>query len=486
MGVEKDAKGIYDGNKNSVLLLKSCPFILSYPKYTLESDWDTYWGDQVWIYAMKEGTEPYEMEDILVPYFATGTGFVVDGKVISSAHLFDCDSEEIFEDIQEQLAALVWYIDENRELGESGYQDREYEEVMKNFQLYIDTDLDSEASRLLEFIKNNREFGDSTTWTEENVKDQITWALAAHIFRYGEISAVREGYASAYDLEEGYDTKYDLSLVGSGEAWPGEDYAILHLEDGDFKNLQIGDSDGTSIADDVFIVSYPGVADLNDEYFPEPTISQGIISSKKISSSGVEYIQTDLSASGGSSGGPVFDKYGRIIGILTAGDSTGDFNFLLPMKYVVEKLKGEIEEDILSSEWNWELEKEENSVDSEEVRCEEFISQNLPEYIVAEEAWEDEMILSTFKKSQNEFLDNVTWNDGKDILFVGESFFVRGKLSKDQDVNYFYGEKNTGLKHGTSYSLGNYFEIYELVLERIEQTNNFKIISYRPGVCSFE
>jgi hypothetical protein len=482
--IEKDAKSVYDGSKESVLLLKPCPFIISYPEYTLDSNWAPGWSDYIFVYAFKEGSEPFEMKEVIVPSISSGSGFIVGDKVITNSHLFDCDSEDMLESVQNYMASVTWHIDENREIGKSDYYDQEYEDSLNEFYNYVDIDLDYEASKILDYTKENWEFGDLTNWTKENVKDEIIMTLARHIYDYGEIAAVKEDYALAYSPRDGYGAEYPLTLLEKGEPWPnGEDYAVLHMEDANnFGGVKLGNSDEVEIADSAFIISYPAVVDISPDIFPEPTISQGIISSKKTTSSGIVYIQTDVSARPGSSGGPIFNRYGKVIGILTAGDSSGDFNFLLPINYVADKLEKDYDIDSLTNEIDWDSERATEPV-SEDIACWEFIAQNLPDYLTAEEVWDTEMILPIARQLSNQVITGVTWKDGEKIIFEGRNLFVKGKLLKDQNTSYFYDARGADFQHGTDLNQGNYFKIYDIGLARINETNKFEIASYKPGVC---
>ncbi len=384
------------------------------------------------------------------------------------------------------MASVMMYIDEKRDIGKSDYYDQEYEDSLNEFYNYVDIDLDYEASKMLDYTKENWEFGDSTSWTKENVKDGIIMTLAAHIYDYGEIAAVKEDYALAYSPRDGYGAEYPLILLEKGEPWPnGEDYAVLHMEDANnFGGVKLSNSDEVGIADKAFIISYPGVVDISPDNFPEPTISQGIISSKKTTSSGAVYIQTDVSARPGSSGGPIFNRYGKVIGILTAGDSSGDFNFLLPINYVADKLEKDYDIDSLTNEIDWDSERATAPV-SEDIACGEFVTQNLPDYLTAEESWDTEMVLPIAPQGSREIITGVTWKDGEKIIFEGRNLFIEGRLISGQDNNpdYYYGQDGATLKHGTDPNLGNYFMIYDVALNRINETNNFEIASYKPGAC---
>ena len=69
-------------------------------------------------------------------------------------------------------------------------------------------------------------------------------------------------------------------------------------------------------------------------------MSKGIISGKR-ELEGKLYYQTDVSISPGSSGGPLFNSKGEVIGITTwglRGGGTEGLNFAIPVSVAIEKL----------------------------------------------------------------------------------------------------------------------------------------------------
>lgn len=103
---------------------------------------------------------------------------------------------------------------------------------------------------------------------------------------------------------------------------PGSDLALLLIEsvpDGVIP-VELGRSDTTAIGDEVFIVASPMGA--------PNTLSSGHVSARRSGNplfdpdSNAELLQTDAVVAGGSSGGPMFDMEGRVIGIITSGMSS--------------------------------------------------------------------------------------------------------------------------------------------------------------------
>jgi len=90
--------------------------------------------------------------------------------------------------------------------------------------------------------------------------------------------------------------------------------------------LPLGDSDMVTIGEEIVVIGNP--AGL------EGTVSNGIISGvRKVE--GFKFIQITAPMSPGSSGGPVFNMGGKVIGIATAYLDTGqNLNFAMPVNYL--------------------------------------------------------------------------------------------------------------------------------------------------------
>jgi serine protease Do len=99
------------------------------------------------------------------------------------------------------------------------------------------------------------------------------------------------------------------------------DLAVLKISGAkNLKAAKLGDSDALDIGDWVVAVGNPFGLDL--------TVTTGIISAKQrgLSSSGVNFLQTDAAINPGNSGGPLFNLEGEVIGINTAiASSSGGY-----------------------------------------------------------------------------------------------------------------------------------------------------------------
>ena len=109
------------------------------------------------------------------------------------------------------------------------------------------------------------------------------------------------------------------------------DLAILKVEGETADFLSLGNSDKVSSGDKVIAIGNPfGVFDY--------TVSDGLISAVR-DMGGRRILQTTAPISVGSSGGPVFNEYGEVIGIATFIAQGGqNLNFAIPSNYLRKML----------------------------------------------------------------------------------------------------------------------------------------------------
>lgn len=106
------------------------------------------------------------------------------------------------------------------------------------------------------------------------------------------------------------------------------DIAVLKVKPyGKLPTLTLGDSDRVEIGEEAVAVGNPKGM--------EHTVSSGLISAMR-QDEGYKLIQISVPISPGSSGGPLFDRQGRVIGITTAqlrGEGVQNLNFAVPINY---------------------------------------------------------------------------------------------------------------------------------------------------------
>lgn len=121
----------------------------------------------------------------------------------------------------------------------------------------------------------------------------------------------------------------ELRVVQIAAVDPQRDLVLLRVSSPDeLPSLRLGDSSKVEPGDPVISIGNPlGVFDY--------TISDGLISSVRVLSSELTVLQISAPISQGSSGGPIFNSFGEVIGVSTAIVNGGqNINFALPANYV--------------------------------------------------------------------------------------------------------------------------------------------------------
>ena len=122
----------------------------------------------------------------------------------------------------------------------------------------------------------------------------------------------------------GSGAKYDVSGVYYYSA--DHDIAVIQVNGSGFKTLEVNPFPAKGAASVYAIGSPKGL---------QNTISQGIVSNPRRVVEGETYIQTTAAISGGSSGGVLLNIYGEVIGITSAGYTSGqNLNFARPISYL--------------------------------------------------------------------------------------------------------------------------------------------------------
>jgi V8-like Glu-specific endopeptidase len=111
---------------------------------------------------------------------------------------------------------------------------------------------------------------------------------------------------------------------------PDKDLAFLKIEAVDLPTIPLGNSNSVQLGDEVLLVGAPQGL--------EQTVSNGLISGIRIDN-GVRVLQTSAAASPGSSGGPLLNRNGEAVGVMSFKIVNGEnLNFAIPINYVRGKL----------------------------------------------------------------------------------------------------------------------------------------------------
>ncbi len=150
---------------------------------------------------------------------------------------------------------------------------------------------------------------------------------------------VVEGAASGYVRVVGDEKMYKIEgISGKDER---RDLVVLKVAEKGFKKLMLGDSEKVEVGQSVYVVGNPQGL--------EGTFSQGIVSGIRRAGSD-KVLQLTAPISPGSSGGPVLNSRGEVIGVAVATIKDGqNLNFAIPSSYLSELLKMNGKVETLSS-----------------------------------------------------------------------------------------------------------------------------------------
>ncbi len=113
---------------------------------------------------------------------------------------------------------------------------------------------------------------------------------------------------------------------------PAKDIAIIKIDRATPKYFAMGNSNSVNIGQRVCSIGNPQGL--------ESTVADGLISSIRVDGLGMKVFQISVPLSQGSSGGPLIDLNGEVVGITTASLTSGEnLNFAVPINYVRILLK---------------------------------------------------------------------------------------------------------------------------------------------------
>jgi hypothetical protein len=315
------ASEIYRNTKESMFIVETeCEFRFSYPSFDVNYKYDSYY-DSLDIEIKKLGTkESFYDESIW-----SGSGFLLNDEIITNYHVIDCEAKEI----EEYMRYIYWELVENHYLGY--YFDATALEE-------IDYDIKGKTREIYNHFYNSNRYD---FYFEEYI---IEYLLVAKISEFlSENIEVYETNKNIYSYHEsdGFTNQNQLTKRKSGDSFPERDFAILDTNTNE-KSLTYDEDYKITIGEEVFVIGFPAIEVdsplTEEEYYnwetkkEPPIITRGIVSSLKESNQGVKYYVIDAAAYHGSSGGPVINNKGEVIGILTAGIE--GLNFILPLHEV--------------------------------------------------------------------------------------------------------------------------------------------------------
>lgn len=170
-------------------------------------------------------------------------------------------------------------------------------------------------------------FGSTVLLVMEDANGQPLSLGSGFFVRQGEIASnlhVVEGAARGYAKLIGQKPKYDIEGITAVD--PERDLVVLKISATGSAALSLGSSEAVQVGDNVYAVGNPQGL--------EGTFSQGIISSiREVGRD--KLLQITAPISPGSSGGPVLNSKGEVIGVSVATFTGGqNLNFAIPSIYL--------------------------------------------------------------------------------------------------------------------------------------------------------
>ena len=135
---------------------------------------------------------------------------------------------------------------------------------------------------------------------------------------------IKSGSSAVIKLPDGAFFAVDGVLASDKD----RDVAIIKAHGNDFRTLTLGDSDRLQVGEEVVAIGNP--------LSLESTVSNGIVSAiRTVEDEGGKFLQITAPISPGSSGGPLFNMAGEVVGITTSHLVGGqNLNFAIPINDV--------------------------------------------------------------------------------------------------------------------------------------------------------
>ena len=140
---------------------------------------------------------------------------------------------------------------------------------------------------------------------------------------------IRNGSSAVIKFPDGAFFSADGVLVSDKD----RDVAVIKVHGSGFKALTLGDSDRLQVGEEVVAIGNP--------LSLESTVSNGIVSAiRTVEDEGGKFLQITVPISPGSSGGPLFNMAGKVVGITTSHIKGGEnLNFAIPINDVKPMLQ---------------------------------------------------------------------------------------------------------------------------------------------------
>ncbi len=257
-------------------------------------------------------TPPFEIQ---VDDYFSGSGVIVraDGYIMTNSHVVS------YQSVKNLIVADFIY-----EALEKGASTLSEEELKEYVIARSEEEIEGFAEKISDFILEKSEFD-----LEKNIT-VLNPALKQEKF------------------EDLVAKSFPASIVSVNDNFykDDQDFALIKIEQDNLPALSLGKVEDISVGKKVYIYGYPTTATMNTKDNLEPTFTEGTLSATKDSKKkDFKIFQTDAKISSGSSGGPLLDDAGRVVGLVTFITAQGlkqegdSFAFALPINIATDLLK---------------------------------------------------------------------------------------------------------------------------------------------------
>ncbi|MDX2213838.1 MAG: trypsin-like peptidase domain-containing protein [Oculatellaceae cyanobacterium bins.114] len=155
-------------------------------------------------------------------------------------------------------------------------------------------------------------------------------------------------YADVVILPNGETFRFDVKQSGTPVGGGGKDVAVLKIEVTNAPVLKLGESRQVQLQDSIIVIGYPNTADvisaLSDKSIFEASVLQGQVSNtSKTLQDNAPVLQISTTVAPGSSGSPVLNQNGEVVGMITFGggavDEETSFPFAIPTSTIQEYIR---------------------------------------------------------------------------------------------------------------------------------------------------